>query len=69
MNTEKHEYKGHKIRLSCEERGPNGDLYWRVSITKDGKLIKHEPGPKPFDTCEQALDKGKKWAEEWVDSH
>ena len=50
MKTEKHEHKGHKIRVSCEERGPNGDLYWRVSITKDGKLIKHEPGPKPFDT-------------------
>ena len=46
-----YKYKGHEIRVSCEEkRGPDGDIYWRVSIKKDGELKKHEPGSKPFDT-------------------
>ncbi len=67
MKTEKHEHKGHKIRVSCEERGPNGDLYWRVSIRKNGVLKKHDPGLKPFDTPALAVAEGKTWAENWVD--
>ncbi len=69
MEMEEYEYKGHEIRVSCEEkRGPNGELYWRVSIKKDGELKKHEPGSKPFDTYELAVAEGKTWAEEWVDA-
>ncbi len=69
MEMEEYVYKGHEIRVSCEEkRGPNGELYWRVSIKKDGELKKHEPGSKPFDTYEPAVAEGKKWAEKWVDA-
>ena len=54
MEMEEYKYKGHEIRVSCEEkRGPDGELYWRVSIKKDGELKKHEPGSKPFDTYER----------------
>ncbi len=68
MKMEEYEYKGHEIRVSCEERGPRGDLYWRVSIRKDGELKKYEPGPKAFDTRERAVAEGKTWAEKWVDA-
>ncbi len=67
MEMGEYKYKGHEIRVSCEERGPRGDPYWLVIIKKDGELKKHESGSKPFDTYERAVAEGKTWAEKWVD--
>ncbi len=65
METEEYEYKGHEIRVSCEEI--NSDPYWLVIIKKGGEQRIHQASSKPFDTCERAVAEGKTWAEKWID--